>query len=181
VVTGDVRPRVIRLAFVGGQNLFKEYADQMGGQNAEKFRLRGGHRVWKSPEDPVATWAPGNVAVRVAVTPNGLIANAPGEPLTCLQKEIEVRLASQGTEVEVIIGLEFDRAMWTLIANVLVTVFLTLFTKPKSEKDLQDLVYGLTHMPSTGSLPVVKRPIRVGCYPWAGFCRVEHHFLVSDR
>jgi SSS family solute:Na+ symporter len=49
--------------------------------------------------------------------------------------------------------------MWTLVANVLVTVLVTLFTKPKSEKDLQGLVYGLTHMPSTGSLPVLKRPV----------------------
>ena len=124
VVTGDVGPRVVRFAFVGGQNLFKEYADQMGGENEEKFQLRGGDRVWKSPEDPVATWAPDNVAVRVAVTPSGLIATAPVEPLTRLQKEIEVRLASQGTQVEVIhrltnrgpFPLEFSPWVLTMMA-----------------------------------------------------------------
>jgi SSS family solute:Na+ symporter len=51
------------------------------------------------------------------------------------------------------------RSMWTLIANVLVTVVVTLFTKPKFEKDLQGLVYGLTHMPSTGGLSIFKRPV----------------------
>jgi hypothetical protein len=28
IVTGDVGPRIIRFGFVGGQNLFKEFADQ---------------------------------------------------------------------------------------------------------------------------------------------------------
>jgi SSS family solute:Na+ symporter len=51
------------------------------------------------------------------------------------------------------------RSMWTLISNVLVTVVVTLFTKPKPEKDLQGLVYGLTHMPSTGRLSIFKRPV----------------------
>jgi len=49
IVTGDVGPRVIRFGFVGGQNLFKEYADQMGKTGEEKFQLRGGSRVWKAP------------------------------------------------------------------------------------------------------------------------------------
>jgi hypothetical protein len=29
VVTGDIGPRVMRFGFVGGQNLFKEFADQL--------------------------------------------------------------------------------------------------------------------------------------------------------
>ena len=102
IVTGDVGPRVIRFGFIGGQNLFKEFPEQLGMANEEKFQLRGGHRVWKAPEDPVATWVPDNVAVTVSATPNGVIATAPMEPLTHLQKEIEVRMAPRGTEVEVI-------------------------------------------------------------------------------
>lgn len=50
------------------------------------------------------------------------------------------------------------RAMWTLIANVLVTVIVTLFTKPKPESELKNLVYGLTRIPSVGHLPLLKRP-----------------------
>ena len=65
VVTGDVGPRVIRFGFVGGQNLFKEYPEQLGKSGEVQFQLRGGHRVWKAPEDAVATWAPDNVAVHV--------------------------------------------------------------------------------------------------------------------
>jgi hypothetical protein len=102
VVTGDVGPRVIRFGFVGGQNVFKEFAEQMGKSGEEKFQLRGGDRVWKAPEDAVATWAPDNVAVEIKVLADGLIARAPVEPLTNLQKEIEVRMAAAGTEVTMV-------------------------------------------------------------------------------
>jgi len=102
VVTSDVGPRVIRFGFVGGQNLFKEFAEQLGGTGEAKAQLRGGDRVWKAPEDPVATWAPDNVPVEITITANGLIARAPVEPLTSLQKEIEVRMAATGTEVTVL-------------------------------------------------------------------------------
>jgi hypothetical protein len=101
IVTGDVGPRIIRYGFVGGQNLFKEFADQMGKTGEDKFQLRGGDRVWKAPEDPIATWAPDNVPVEIKTTPTGLIARAPVEPLTNLQKEIEISLASSGSEVTV--------------------------------------------------------------------------------
>src|SRR5215475_1149129 len=102
IVTGDVGPRVIRFGFVGGQNLFKEFLEQLGKSGEEKFQLRGGDRVWKAPEDPVATWAPDNVPVEVSVTGNGLIARAPVEPLTHLRKEIEIRMADRGTDVTVV-------------------------------------------------------------------------------
>jgi hypothetical protein len=101
IVTGDVGPRIIRFGFVGGQNVFKEYAEQMGKTGEEKFQLRGGDRVWKAPEDPIATWAPDNVPVEITPTPTGLVARAPVEPLTNLQKEIEVSLAASGSEVTV--------------------------------------------------------------------------------
>lgn len=133
VVTGDVGPRVIRFGFVGGQNLFKEFSDQMGKSGEEKFQLRGGDRVWKAPEDAVATWAPDNVPVEISPTANGLIARAPVEPLTGLQKEIEVSMAPSGTSVTVshritnhsLFTLEFSPWVLTMMApgGVAVTGF----------------------------------------------------------
>ena len=102
IVTGDVGPRVIRFGFAGGQNLFKEFAEQMGKSGEEKFQLRGGSRIWKAPEDPIATWAPDNVPVEIIPTAAGLIARAPVEPVSSLQKEIEVSMAADGTDVTVI-------------------------------------------------------------------------------
>ena len=102
IATSDVGPRVIRFGFVGGQNLFKEFTEQLGKSGEDKFQLRGGDRVWKAPEDPVATWAPDNVPVEISVIRNGLIARAPVEPLTHLRKEIEIRMADRGTDVTVV-------------------------------------------------------------------------------
>src|SRR5258707_1088028 len=101
IVTGDVGPRIIRFGFVGGQNLFKEFPEQVGKSGEEKFQLRGGDRVWKAPEDAIATWAPDNVPVEITPTSSGLVARAPVEPLTGLQKEIEVSMPSAGSEVTV--------------------------------------------------------------------------------
>jgi hypothetical protein len=101
IVTGDVGPRIIRYGFVGDQNIFKEFPDQLGKSGEATFQMRGGDRVWKAPEDPVASWAPDNVPVTVQITPTGVIAREPIEPLTQLQKEIEVSLAPSGTTVTV--------------------------------------------------------------------------------
>jgi hypothetical protein len=113
IVTGDVGPRIIRLGFVGGQNLFKEYEEQLGKSGEEKFQLRGGSRVWKAPEDPIATWAPDNVAVSIKTTATGLIATAPTEPVSMLQKEIEVSMAPSGTTVTVSNRIT-NRSLYTL-------------------------------------------------------------------
>jgi hypothetical protein len=101
IVTADVGPRIIRYGFVGGQNLFKEFAEQLGKSGEEQFQLRGGDRVWKAPEDPIATWAPDNVPVDVQLTADGLIAREPVEPLTHLQKELVITMAPTGTAVSV--------------------------------------------------------------------------------
>jgi hypothetical protein len=102
VVTSDVGPRIIRFGFVGGQNVFKEFPDQLGKSGEAQFQLRGGHRVWKAPEDPVASWAPDNAPVQIELGADGLTAREPIEPLTKLQKEIEIHLASSGADVTVI-------------------------------------------------------------------------------
>ena len=102
VVTSDVGPRIIRFGFVGGQNLFKEFPEQLGKTGETDFQLRGGHRVWKAPEDPIATWAPDNVPVQIEIASDGLVAREPVEPLTKLQKEIAIHLAPSGTQVTVI-------------------------------------------------------------------------------
>jgi hypothetical protein len=125
IVTADVGPRIIRFGFVGGQNLFKEYAEQSGKTGEAAFQLRGGSRVWKAPEDPVATWAPDNVPVNIKITATGLIATAPVEPLTKLQKEIEISMEATGTKVTVsnritnhgLFALDFSPWVLTMMAQ----------------------------------------------------------------
>jgi SSS family solute:Na+ symporter len=51
------------------------------------------------------------------------------------------------------------RAAWSLLANVLVTVAVSLVTKPKPAEKLRGLVYGMTEIPSEGQFPLFKRPV----------------------
>jgi SSS family solute:Na+ symporter len=51
------------------------------------------------------------------------------------------------------------RALWCWLICVIVTVVVSMFTKPKPEAELKDLVYGLTPIPSTGDVPLIQRPV----------------------
>lgn len=51
------------------------------------------------------------------------------------------------------------RALWSWIICVLVTVVVSLFTQPKTESELQGLVYGYTKIPSDKDLPFYQQPI----------------------
>lgn len=150
IVTGDVGPRVIRFGYVGGQNVLKEYPDQLGKSGEKDFQMRGGHRLWKAPEDPIATWAPDNVPVEVTVHADGVTAREPVEPLTHLQKEITVSLAANGTDVTVthrlankgLFPLEF--APWALTqmapGGVAITGFPPRGTHPQNLEATNPLV-----------------------------------------
>jgi hypothetical protein len=102
VITSDIGPRIMRYGFVGGQNFFKEFPDQLGRSGEPAWVPRGGHRVWIAPEDPVKSYAPENGPVQVEVHGDVLIATQPVEPLTGIEKQITVKMAASGTAVEVI-------------------------------------------------------------------------------
>jgi len=50
------------------------------------------------------------------------------------------------------------RALWSWCICVIVTVLVSLMTKPKEEKELTGLVYGCTELPSEGHLRLHQRP-----------------------
>ncbi len=51
------------------------------------------------------------------------------------------------------------RALWSWLICVIVTVLVSMATKPKPESELTGLVYGATELPSEGNLPLIHRPI----------------------
>jgi SSS family solute:Na+ symporter len=59
------------------------------------------------------------------------------------------------------------RALWSWIICVVVTVVVSLVTKPRPLSELTGLVYGATVLPSEGNLPLYQRPIF-----WAGVVAV---------
>jgi SSS family solute:Na+ symporter len=55
------------------------------------------------------------------------------------------------------------QALWSFVVCVSVTVVVSLMTKPKSDAELEGLVYGLTEVPSVGDVPFYQKPLF-----WAG-------------
>jgi SSS family solute:Na+ symporter len=51
------------------------------------------------------------------------------------------------------------RALWSWIICVVITVGVSLMTKPKPASELVDLVYGATEIPSESDLKLTQRPI----------------------
>src|SRR6266566_4975682 len=51
------------------------------------------------------------------------------------------------------------QALWSFIVCVVVTVVVSLATKPVPEAELAGLVYGLTEVPSVGDVPFYKKPL----------------------
>jgi SSS family solute:Na+ symporter len=55
------------------------------------------------------------------------------------------------------------RALWSWLICIAVTVVVSLMTKPKSDAELEGLVYGVTAIPHEGNLTLLQKPIF-----WAG-------------
>ena len=51
------------------------------------------------------------------------------------------------------------RALWSTLIGVIVTVGVSLATKPKPDAELVNLVYGLTDIPEEAAVPLIQRPV----------------------
>ena len=101
IVTADVGPRIMRLAFLSGPNVFKEVPAQMGGAGEPDFQVRGGHRAWVAPERFPRTYYPDNDPVEIRITDNAIEATAPIERGNGIRKQLVVKMAPEGTGVSV--------------------------------------------------------------------------------
>jgi hypothetical protein len=92
ILTGDVGPRIIRFAFIGGPNEFYEDEAWAGKTGDSEFHAYGGHRFWRAPEDPVLTYIPDNWPVAVKPIRDGAHLTPPPETAAGIQKEWYVQL-----------------------------------------------------------------------------------------
>jgi hypothetical protein len=103
VATLDVGPRIIRYAFGGGDNVLKEYTDQLGKSGETDWQIRGGHRLWHAPEAQPRTYFPDNDPVEwKKLDGGGVRLIAPPETPYGVQKEIDLRLEASGTKVTLV-------------------------------------------------------------------------------
>lgn len=101
IATLDIGIRIIRLAFVGGENFFLEDLARKSScaEAEEKFGapwyIWGGHRIWQSPEAKPRSYASDHLPVSVTRLPDGVRITAPREAWTQAQKEIEITFDPQ--------------------------------------------------------------------------------------
>jgi hypothetical protein len=121
VVTTGLGPRVIRYAFVRGENILAELPDGGAGTKTPwgTWLPRGGHRLWVAPEAMPGSYAPDNGPVRVERSGDTVRFIQPVDA-TGIEKEIAVTLAVTGSDVRVIHTLTnrgpfaIDAAAWAL-------------------------------------------------------------------
>jgi hypothetical protein len=111
-VTLDFGPRVVRFQMAGGPNMFFENPEGDVGNDApdiaqaygegKTWRIRGGHRLWTSPEHMPRTYYPDDDPVPWTAVENGAVLTPPAEQRNHVQKQLEIRMRPDRNEVEVI-------------------------------------------------------------------------------
>jgi hypothetical protein len=95
VVTTSVGPRVVSLQSGRSGNLFLELPSD--DPRLHGYQLRGGHRLWRAPEDPVASYQPDDDPLDVRLLPAGVRLVQPIEKKTGLQKTMRIELPAERT------------------------------------------------------------------------------------
>jgi hypothetical protein len=116
IATTDVGPRIMRFGYVGGQNLFKEYKDQLGETGGKAWRIYGGHRLWHCPEDHKRTYYPDNSPIKYEWDGKTLKLSQPVETTTGIAKEIEVTLDGENNQVKALHRL-INHNQWDIEAS----------------------------------------------------------------
>ncbi|MDX2021190.1 MAG: hypothetical protein SF187_13200 [Deltaproteobacteria bacterium] len=101
VITLEVGPRILRYAFVGGPNLLKEIPAQMGTSGEPGWAMRGGHRLWASPEDPAYTYFADNHAAVFGTDDGGAWVRSAVDPKSGLSYAMRVSLDASGSGVRI--------------------------------------------------------------------------------
>jgi hypothetical protein len=111
-VTTAVGPRVVALRsrVSKAKNLFLEFPANE--QRYHGFYLRGGHRLWHSPEDIVRTYQPDDEPLAVKTLPKGVALTQPVEKKTGIEKTLRLELLGERT-IKVTHTLA-NRGLWTI-------------------------------------------------------------------
>jgi hypothetical protein len=97
-VTTGVGPRITALRSrrrPEAGNLFLSIPEPESRLNG--YLLRGGHRLWHSPEEPVRTYQPDDAPLAVRELPRGVSLRQPVESATAVVKGMQVEFTGPGT------------------------------------------------------------------------------------
>lgn len=117
VVTTDVGPRIIRFGFVGGANFMKEYTPMLGQTGGAEWKIYGGHRLWHAPEEKPRTYIPDNAPIAWKDMHGFIRFTQETEPLTHIQKEIDVTLDPHEAHATIVHRL-YNHGLWAVELSV---------------------------------------------------------------
>ena len=101
VLTTGVGPRIIRYAFIGGENILAELAATAATTTAlGDWKPWGGHRLWAAPESMPGSYGPDDGPVQAEVSGSRVTLTQPRDAAG-LEKQISITLAETGTGVTV--------------------------------------------------------------------------------
>lgn len=97
--TTEVGPRILRLGFVDGPNMFFVDPGEQGLVGGDTWHMFGGHRLWHAPEAQPRTYQPDNASIEARLEEGTLYLKPMPERVTGIQKEMEVSLGPEETQV----------------------------------------------------------------------------------
>ncbi|MDX2111668.1 MAG: hypothetical protein SFY80_15660 [Verrucomicrobiota bacterium] len=99
IVPVEVGPRVLHCGLKGGPNLFSTLPEMLGKTGEDSWQIRGGHRLWHSPEHPVRTYAPDNSPISVDTIADGnkVVLKQHTEKLTGIAKTVTIEGLNETT------------------------------------------------------------------------------------
>lgn len=129
LVTVDVGPRIIRYAFVGGENVMFNDIERKSSHSGPEYDkhyykgatwyIYGGHRLWASPESSPETYFPDNDKVDYKVIDGGAVFTPKPQTANGMQHMIELKMGEDGSvevthKIRNISEKEQEFAIWAL-------------------------------------------------------------------
>lgn len=109
--TLDFGPRIIRFGFINGTNMFCEDTEATSTASGDgfdkhfgkdsKWYIRGGHRLWTSPEADPRSYYPDNDPVECEITDNSIILTPPEQKWTQIQMQMKITMCPNSNNVTV--------------------------------------------------------------------------------
>lgn len=98
----EAGPRIVRLFPDGSdENLLAELPDIAWESPYGTYYLRGGHRLWHSPESAARVSVPDNTGLQVESLPDGVLLTQPTEEATGIRKSMAIHLHSDRPAVTI--------------------------------------------------------------------------------
>src|SRR6185312_17000359 len=105
--------RILRLGFIGGQNILYLSPEDKGKQGGDTWRIYGGHRLWHAPEAIPRSYSPDNKPITYRYDQQTLKITQPVEESTGIVKEMEVSLSPDLNQITVLHRL-INQNLWDI-------------------------------------------------------------------